>query len=258
MGNLNEILDDFEPIGLKAMDCVQLLDRTDTKFIFHANRLPELLEHAQKQYKILQIDNEREFPYQTTYLDTDDFTFFYQHMCGRPNRYKVRYRIYESTGVSYLEIKCKTNKKRTIKWRIKNNLSKSHFDETAQKFLSGHILGITNKITPVLVNTFHRLTLVGIETKERITIDYHLAFRTMEGSTIDLPNLSIAELKREGFTNNSPFLVMLKQMQIRKSSFSKYCIGNALLRPMPKINVLKKSLLKLNKIENDQSIDAVA
>jgi hypothetical protein len=27
---------------------------------------------------------------------------------------------------------------------------------------------------------------------------------------------------------------------------------------MPKINVLKKSLLKLNKIENDQSIDAVA
>jgi hypothetical protein len=258
MGDLNDILDDFEPIGLKDMDCVQLLDRTDTKFIFHSNRLHELLEHAQKQYKILQIGNERDFSYQTTYLDTDDFAFFYQHMQGRPNRYKVRYRIYESTGVSYLEIKCKTNKKRTIKWRIKNSLSWSNFDEPAQKFLSGHINGVTNIITPVLVNTFRRLTLVGIETKERITIDYNLTFRAIEGSYIELPYLSVAELKREGFTNNSPFLAILKQMQIRKSSFSKYCIGNALLRPMPKINVLKKSLLKLNKIENDKSIHAVA
>jgi hypothetical protein len=99
---------------------------------------------------------------------------------------------------------------------------------------------------------------VGIETKERITIDYNLTFQSMSGDSIELPYLSIAELKREGFTNSSPFLSILRQMQIRKSSFSKYCVGVALLNSMTKTNIIKPSLLKLNKIKNDQSVYSVA
>jgi hypothetical protein len=30
------------------MEAVKLMDRTDTKFSFHANRLPELLNHLKK------------------------------------------------------------------------------------------------------------------------------------------------------------------------------------------------------------------
>ena len=257
MRHLVDNIKDFEPISLKDMGCVQLLDRTDTKFIFHSSRLPELLAHAKKYYKILQVGNERDFSYQNTYLDTDEYTFFYQHMSGKPNRYKIRYRVYEYTGMSYLEIKFKTYKNRTVKWRIENSFSESQFDESAKEFLSGHINGISNKISPVLVNTFHRLTLVGIETKERITIDYDLSFSSIGDSQVELPYLSIAELKREGFTNNSPFLSILRQMQIRKLSFSKYCIGIALLQSMPKINYLKPSLLQLNKIKNYESVSPV-
>jgi hypothetical protein len=256
MEYLKHILDRFEPIGLKDMDCVQLLDRTDTKFIFHSSRIHELLEESEKHYKILQIDNDRDFSYQTTYLDTNNYLFFNQHMSGRPTRYKVRYRIYESTGVSFLEVKCKTNKKRTIKWRIKNDFKEDRLDVAALNFLSNHINEVAFDITPVLVNRFHRLTLVGIKTKERITIDYHLSFCDNHASEVHLPYLCIAELKREGLTNHSPFLSILKQMQIRKSSFSKYCIGNALLRPMKKTNILKYSLLQLKKIENDKSVNS--
>lgn len=250
---LKSILDNFEPISLKEMDSVKLLDRTDTKFLFHSNRLFELLSHSQKHYKILQIDEERDFLYSTTYLDTDNFDLFIDHMRSRPNRSKVRYRTYESTGVSFLELKSKTNKKRTVKQRINNTLVNDEPDSSALEFLSSHLNGFSHKIKPVLVNKFRRLTLVGIETKERITIDYNLSFDCNGGSHVDLPYLSIAELKREGFTNRSPFLEILKEMQIRKSSFSKYCIGSALLRPMPKTNILKPILLKLNKIENDNN-----
>ena len=79
--NLNVILQDLEPISLKQMDGVQLLDRTDTKFIFHSSRVWELLGYAQEYYQILQIGNERAFHYNTTYFDTVDFLFFRQHTC---------------------------------------------------------------------------------------------------------------------------------------------------------------------------------
>jgi hypothetical protein len=258
MENLNRILADFEPITLKEMDCVQLLDRTDTKFLFNSNRLQELLKYSKQHYKILQIGDDRDFSYHTTYLDTDNYLFFGQHMSSRPMRFKVRYRIYESTGVSYLEVKCKTNKKRTVKWRIKNEFKEKNLDEKALDFLSNHINEVAFDINPVLTNRFHRLTLAGIQTKERITIDYNISFSCNRGNKVELPYLSIAELKREGFTNNSPFLEILRNMQIRKSSFSKYCIGNVLLKPMPKTNVLKSSLLQLKKIEHDKSMYSFA
>jgi hypothetical protein len=250
---LHNILTGFEPIGLKEMDCVQLMDRTDTKFIFHTNRLEELLKYSQQYYKVLEIDSERNFSYKTTYLDTQNYLFFNQHTSCRPMRYKVRYRIYESTGVSYLEVKCKNNKNRTVKWRIKNNIKEHCFDTPALEFLSGLIHEIAFRIEPVLINRFYRITLVGIETKERITIDSQLSFDSNDGTQLELPYLSIAELKREGYTNNSPFLSILRKMQIRKSGFSKYCIGNALLRPALKYNVLKYNILQLKKIENDKS-----
>lgn len=258
MENLGKLLNDFDPITLKEMDCVELLDRTDTKFIFNSGRLEELLSHAGQYYKILQIGNERDFSYHTTYLDTDNYTFFSQHMSGRPLRYKVRYRIYESTGVSYLEVKCKTNKKRTVKWRIKNEFNEANLDGKALDFLSCHIKEVAYDINPVLTNRFRRLTLVGIQTKERITIDHNISFSCNGENPIELPYLSIAELKREGFTNNSPFLSILRNMQIRKSSFSKYCVGNVLLKPMPKTNILKSSLLQLKKIEHDKSMYSFA
>ena len=74
-------------------------------------------------YQVLEINNMRILPYSTTYLDTSDYLFYYQHVRGEFERYKLRYRKYEATNESFLEIKKKTNKGRTIKWRIENKLS---------------------------------------------------------------------------------------------------------------------------------------
>jgi len=140
-----------------------------------------------------------------------------------------------------------------MKWRIKNKFRNETLDAPALTFLETHISNIAYCINPVLVNKFQRITLVGIDTRERITIDYNLSFTSKEKQIV-LPYLSVAELKREGYGGNSPFLYILKKMLIHKSGFSKYCVGNALLRPMPKINLLKYSLLQLKKIEYDQSV----
>src|SRR5664279_6433090 len=120
---IHKLLSSFVPIGLNEMDDVSLMNRVETKYVFSANKLPELLNHLSKGYRMLDIDLMRIFPYHTTYLDTSDFLFYTQQLRGKLNRHKVRYRCYESTGLAFLEIKKRTNKNRTIKWRIESQLN---------------------------------------------------------------------------------------------------------------------------------------
>lgn len=247
---VDHILSMFAPVGLNEMDSVRLMNRTDTKYIFPFTKLPELIDRLKLHYRILEISQQRSFPYNTTYLDTPDHLFFYQQMTGKLARYKVRYRQYESTGKSFLEIKKKNNKDRTEKWRIENELV-NHASDPAIPFMQKYVPCNPFLLEPVLINRFSRATLVGLETKERITMDYHLSFSDGTGKSLDLPFIAIAELKREGFTSRSPFFRTIKEMGIRPTGFSKYCIGSALLHDLPRTNMLKPKLLIIKKIENE-------
>jgi len=248
---ISNLLNEFSPISLEEMDCVELMNRTDTKYIFSSHKLPLILERAANIYRILEIKHKRIFSYSTTYLDTANYMFFNQQMSGKLNRHKVRYRIYEASGTSYLEVKRKTNKNRTIKWRIQNRITNEGCDNHAKQFVQNLIELKNFNLKPILINRFDRLTLVNFDPLERVTIDHNLSFSDGNGKTVHLPFLGIVELKREGYTNNSPFINMLKDMEIRSSGFSKYCIGGAMLYDLPRKNMLKPKFLKLNKIENE-------
>jgi hypothetical protein len=248
---INGIINGYTPITLNEMDNVQFMNRTDTKYVFPIHKLYDILKQASNKYRILEISNQRIFSYNSTYLDTSDYLFFYQQATGKMQRHKVRYRIYESTGVSYLEIKRKTNKNRTIKWRIKNCFDNTSCNDEAINFLKEYIPDECCNLRPVLTNMFSRMTLVGLETLERITIDCNLSFSNENGQHIKMPFLAIAELKREGFTNQSPFIHIMKQNNIRQTGFSKYCIGSALFYDVPHKIIMKQKYLLLNKIENE-------
>ena len=97
----------FEPITLKEMDSVKLMNRKDTKFIFNEKMLPALLKDLTKNYKILEISKKRESQYKTMYFDTEDFKFYTQHHNGKLNRHKVRYRQYIDVDLTFLEVKFK-------------------------------------------------------------------------------------------------------------------------------------------------------
>jgi hypothetical protein len=249
-GPLEDVLKSFQPITLCEMDSVELMDRTDTKYVFHIKYLTELLSTTNKQYKILEINNQRSFSYKTTYYDTLDYTLFNNHILGRINRHKIRHRTYESTGVSYLEIKCKSNKNRTIKWRIKNEMN-GHFDPNAVQFLHGYTKMDAHKLLPMVTNHFTRITLVSILEKTRITLDFNISFQNNQLQVKDLPCIAIAEVKQENSSNSCFFSQQLRNKQIRPASFSKYCIGSALLYDIPKKNALKPNFLQIKRIENE-------
>ncbi len=245
------ILDSFNPIPLYKMNKVALMNRVDTKYVFSVKKLPELLYLLTDKYKVMEIDQLRVFPYRTTYLDTCEYLFYHQHMTGKLERYKIRFRKYESSGVSYLEIKKKTNKNRTIKLRIVNNFDSDRFDEQAISFISENTPYNSLLLKPLLINNFSRATLVGLEINERITFDFNLTFSDLSGHIVGLPFITIAELKKEAYSQQSPFSEVIKNLHIHPTGFSKYCTGSAMLREMPRNNLLKPKLLLINKIENE-------
>jgi hypothetical protein len=248
---IHTVLSSFTPIQLNEMNGVMLMNRVESKYLFSVSKLPLLLDQLSDQYKMLEIGTIRTFPYHTTYLDTPDLLFYMQQVRGKLNRHKVRFRLYESTGESFLEIKKKTNKNRTIKWRIENSSEAESPDAEAARFIEDYLPSCLPDLHPVLVNGFNRITLVGKACNERVTIDYNIAFGYPGGSKSVFPFLAIAELKREKISCISPFGTVMKKMGIRPGRFSKYCMGSALVMNMPRKNMLKHNLLLINKIENE-------
>jgi hypothetical protein len=249
--DISEILGSFVPISLNEMDRVKLMNRVDSKYVFAVNKLPDLLGNLSGSYRVLDIDQIKVFPYHTTYLDTPEFLFFSQHLRGKLNRYKIRFRRYESTGISFLEIKKKTNRNKTIKWRIENSSDTNCPNQDASTFISEYLPYKNPALLPVLINRYTRVTLVDKNVNERLTLDFNLEFGSPEGKNVVLPFLAVAELKSEGNTCQSHFLKTMKQFCIRPGGFSKYCIGSTLVREMPRTNILKQNLLQIKKIENE-------
>lgn len=248
---INHILDTFLPIRLDEMDGVSFMNRIDTKYIFRSDRVCELIKMMEGRYKVLEINGHRISEYNSTYLDTPWFQFFDQHVTGRSGRNKVRFRHYDQTGISYLEIKHKTHRNRTVKRRIENRLTGNKFDTAALEFINKHIHGNALLLSPVMMNTFKRITFTGLLTPERITIDIDLSFTSPDGRRKEIPAIAVAELKSDGQPGRSPFSAIAKGASVYPSRFSKYCIGCAFLFDLPRKNNLKPQLLHIKRIENE-------
>ena len=223
------------------------MNRTDTKFVTTTERLQLLLDMARNDYYIQEIDGERNLEYDTTYLDTNEFDMYRQHQWNHANRQKIRFRTYCINGLQFMEVKTKNNHGRTKKKRIEvSDMDVS--DVEKRQFLDKHLRYQADTLQPALSNHFSRITLVNRAKTERLTIDSALRFHNLvSGKTIDMGNLVIIELKRDGLVY-SPVLEMLRQLRIHPHGFSKYCMGSALTNPSLPVNRFKTKLIEINKI----------
>jgi hypothetical protein len=249
---LDNILPSFSPITLAEMEHVSLMDRTENKYIMSVHKLPGILTEANGNYRILEIDNSRIFSYYNTYYDTGSLLFYNQHLTGKLARHKVRFRKYELSGITYLEVKRRTNRNRTKKWRLEYPLPGDlRISGGALDFINEHVREQQLELTPVLVNRFKRMTLISRNDDERITVDFDVTFADLGMKQIELPFLSIIEIKRKNRTTDSALGRILKKSMIHPAGFSKYCIGNALVNHPQRQNNLKSRFLLLNKIQNE-------
>ena len=247
MSNLPAIISDFAPISLDEMDGVKLMSRTDTKFAFQANKLPSLLKRLTPFYRVLVIDGKSIHDYKSLYYDTDQRKFYIDHHNQRENRNKVRFREYVGSGLTFLEVKLKNNKKRTIKKRMKvdaipKELSKEHIAYIKK------IIGKKLEVKAKQWINFSRLTFVHKTQKERLTMDINLSFENSKESG-DLKEIVIAEVKQERMSRSSDFMKIAKEMSILPMRLSKYCISTMQLHPNIKQNRFKKKQLFINKLK---------
>ncbi len=247
---MTDMLSTFAPISLEQMSGVKLMNRTDTKFVTNMDKLRQLLLLAQQDYFIQEIDGKRNLEYDTTYFDTFDYDMYNQHQWGHTNRQKIRFRTYCISDLCFMEVKTKNNHGRTKKKRIEVT-DMDLGDEAKRLFLDKHLRYSVDTLQPSLNNHFSRITLVNKGKTERLTIDSALRFHNMQnGTDIDMGNLVIIELKRDGLVF-SPVLEMLRQLRIQPHGFSKYCMGSALTGQdhLP-VNRFKRKLIEVGKMVN--------
>ncbi|MCE3225910.1 MAG: hypothetical protein K0S32_461 [Bacteroidetes bacterium] len=235
-----KILQQFEPITLKEMDGVKLMNRTDTKFVFSISSFEQIMSEVREHYKVLEIEGNRLCRYETLYYDTHNYDLYYQHHKGKLNRYKIRHRTYVESHTGFLEVKFKNNKGRTIKTRISKADVPYTWEEESELFLSKTLPFKPQILEPVLWINYNRYTLVNKSGAERVTIDLGLEFIKDENKqTFD--RLVIAEVKQDK-RKASPFMTVMKKHHIREGSISKYCMGIAVTCNGVKRNNFKSKL----------------
>ena len=235
------LLSTFEPISLAEMKDVSLLDRVDTKYLMTVDQLDSVLAALVEYYRILDIDGVRLNHYRTLYYDTPDFLLYLHHHAGRRQRFKVRSRQYVDTELSFLEVKCRSGRNRTIKHRVQTPDVMTDFTPSANDFVHACAPFDPERLEPKLWNDFCRITLVSKHRRERVTLDQHLQFRR-DGLATALPGLVVAEVKQDGVDHDSKFVRQMRVSGIRPISFSKYCIWVSLLYQNVKHNRLKPRL----------------
>jgi hypothetical protein len=199
-------------------------------------------------YDVVEIKGQRSSDYETLYFDTPDFSFYRQHHNGKLNRYKVRYRKYVNTNDTFLEVKFKSNKGRTIKERIRETAIHSVLQNDSKEFIARHLPA--HELDAKLWVYYTRITFVSKAKTERVTIDLGLNYKAND-KTIGLPCTVIAEVKQDKATGTSHFMRVMHQHRILPMSYSKYCVGALLLNTHLKYNRFKEKLLSLKQLNND-------
>ena len=265
---MENIIRTYSPISLDEMSGIKLMNRTDTKFVTTVDRLRLLLTLAHDEYRAQEVDGRRIASYYTAYFDTPDNNMYIVHQNGHAGRQKLRIRSYVDTGLNFLEVKTKNNHGRTKKKRVDMvGFDPTHPDHgirflrqdeqfrSYDAFLSKHLRYNPTVLTEHLENHFRRITLVNKAKTERVTIDTDLCFHNIKTDRdVDLTGLVIIEVKRDGL-QPSPILGMLRELRIKPSGFSKYCMGSALTNPSLKRNNFKERLRLVERLLSTTKIN---
>ena len=256
--NSLEVWRDMPTITLDEMSSIKLMNRVDTKYVISEEYCMELLRRAVDKYSVQVIGDVRACRYSTLYYDTDDLEMYTVHQNRKLTRQKIRSRTYVESGITFIEVKNKTNKGRTKKKRIA--IDESYFARVSESpeasaFLSERAKYSPEIISPALATIFDRITLVNHAHTERLTIDMNLRFvnmRTEPHTEAKIDRMVIVELKQDGLCY-SPMKQILLDLRVKTFKVSKYCLGMALSNDKVKRNRFKLKIRKIHKIINEQN-----
>ncbi len=223
-----------------------LLRRSDTKFTPPIARIPELVAALAGDYAVVRLPRALA-RYRSLYFDTPDLRCFHDHRCGRRIRHKVRIRQYPDRGLGFLELKTRRSEHVTEKHRIAIAHDQEQLAGAEHAFLREHV-GFADALAPQLWIDYHRITLVGLATEERVTIDLDLEIAPLGGAYHPLGGFAVVEVKQVALDTRTPVMRVLAAAGLRETSSSKYSVAVARLRPDVRMNRLLPTLRTLERL----------
>jgi hypothetical protein len=225
-------------LDLPTVDLEQVLAaaslqvRMDRKYLLTPEQFTTLAYSIRGRFHALEIDERREFGYESVYFDTADLALFCNHRQGRRRRFKVRTRSYLDSGQCMFEIKLKGRRGQTIKHRLPYCYAdRASMTAAATAFLdstlSGECLPLP-PLAPVLTTSYRRSTLVDLTAGDRLTCDVDLVCAD-EADLVCGGDHVLVESKSTGA--GSAVDRALAALGVRPVSISKYCVAVALLHP---------------------------
>ena len=241
------LLADFPTATLELIKSRDLLIRTDSKFVGRATDLERVLPGLGEHYAVIRVESGCAADYRSTYFDTPELRCYHDHRRGRRLRHKVRIRHYADRSLTYLEIKSKKNASVTDKHRLALPYGTTALDDAGRAFLARYCDLPVDRLECTLDNRFRRISLIGLHTEERVTIDVDLGFRYGELSTA-FENLVVIEVKQHPYNPRSPIMNALHYAGMHERSLSKYTTAIAALVPGVARNRLLPLLRSLHRM----------
>ena len=244
--------------GMETMPAISLADlqreaafltRQDRKYLLPLLGLEGLLTGLEGNTRVLEIDGQRCFRYKTPYFDDHDLTAYFRALRRRPQRFKVRTRLYLESGLRQLEVKLRDGRGRTVKHRIAPETTRlEHLEDGDRAWLRSFspVAPYAAHLRHCLTTCYRRSTLVLPNGEGRVTIDHDLVFALPNGQALALPAIAIVETKGAGKATAVDHL--LWRHGYRPLSLSKFTVGLGLLRPDLPANRLHRLRARLQAV----------
>jgi hypothetical protein len=218
-----------------------LQQRVDRKFLLPKALLEPLLEGLLGDFRVVRAEGRLAATYDSQYFDTPDRQMYEDHRRGRGRRHKVRIRHHLERRLTFLEVKERNAGGRTQKARLARPFGDCTLDPDAQRFIEAHSPFRVGCLVPVVSTAFRRITLVGTDADERITIDWDLDLRADHRRQL-LSHLVIAEIKQARYANCSDAVRVLRHLHVRETPLSKYCLATAGLIANVRVHTFRPAL----------------
>ncbi len=226
-------LDLLPPVSVTALQAeAGFLTRRDRKYLVPVDAAGALLAGFDPASRVLEIDGRRSFGYLTPYFDDGAYSAYLRAARRRPNRFKVRTRLYTDSGNCQLEVKVRDARGRTVKHRIEHAAaSLEHLADAERAWLRTfpQVAPYADRLHHCMTTRYQRTTLVLPDGAGRVTIDRDLIFVLPTGESCSLPRHLVIETKGAG----RPTAVdrLLWRHGFRPVSVSKFACGLSLLVP---------------------------
>lgn len=246
---LEQVAWSFQPASQTLTNARVLQKRRAWKYLLHTVDLADLIVELRDTHHILLAGNEALAHYENHYFDTEDRTSYRDHLRGRPRRHKVRVRSYVDRGLTTLEVKLRSPRGESDKKRLIRTFQDRSLDKEAAQFILDTAPVSPDELRPSLMNQFRRITLLGVDSEERVTVDVGLRFQE-NGKEINLLGVGIIEVKSAARRCDTVAIRLFRSRRLRSRSMSKYCVGSALLNPELAANRFLPLLRDIKKMES--------